>query len=58
MWKLRPDELVLSVNTNCLELFPPPPTLSFQDYVFANNYISIEFPMKQFSFKLILSVIV
>ena len=56
MWKLRPDELVLSVNTNCLELFPPPHT--FQDYVFANNYISIEFPMKQFSFKLILSVIV
>ena len=31
---------------------------TFQDDVFAINYISIAFPMKQFSFKFILRVIV
>ena len=45
-----------------MELFPPPPppphTHTFQDDVFAINYISIAFPMKQFSFKFILRVIV
>ena len=42
------------------ELFPPPPTHThtFQDDVFTINYISIAFPMKQFSFKFILRVIV
>ena len=41
-----------------VELFPPPLRNSFQDDVFAINYISIAFPMKQFSFKFILRVIV
>ena len=31
---------------------------TFQDDVFAINYLSIAFPMKQFSFKFILRVIV
>ena len=39
------------------ELFPFPPH-TFQDDVFAINYISIAFPMKQFSFEFILKVIV
>ena len=38
-----------------MELFPTP---TFQDDVFAINYISIAFPMKQFSFKFSLRVIV
>ena len=39
------------------ELFPPP-SHTFQEDVFAVNYISIAFPMKQLSFKFILRVIV
>ena len=35
----------------------PPPPHTFQYDVFAINYISIAFPMKQFSFNVILKVI-
>ena len=41
-----------------LGTFSSPPPHTFQDDVFAINYISIVFPMKKFSFKFVLRVIV
>ena len=53
--KLRREQILNSVEK--WELFPFFPH-TFQDDVFAIKYVSIAFPMKQFSFKFILRVIV